>query len=219
MQTESDFVNAKSNTAGQAAERLRAGMDVRECLSAMVDGEATEREVGLVTAAMAVSVDERQAWAEYHCVGQAMRSHEQVLPLGNAAFVAGVMARIREEIVVSEQPAFQPVVQAPEAANDAVFRWKMVAGVATLAAAAALVWQVAVAPNAGPQLAQAPAQPAEQSSVRDTNQQAVLTEHGVVIRDARLEALLAEHRQYGGMSALQMPAGFLRNATYETPQR
>lgn len=218
MQTESDFVNAKSNTTVQAAERLRAGTDVRECLSAMVDGEATEREVGLVTAAMAVSVDERQAWSEYHCVGQAMRSHEQVLPLGNAAFVAGVMARIREESVVSE-PVFQPVVQVQEAANDAVFRWKMVAGVATLAAAAALVWQVAVAPNAGPQLAQAPAQPAEQSLVRDTNQQAVLTEHGVVIRDARLEALLAEHRQYGGMSALQMPAGFLRNATYEAPQR
>lgn len=218
MQTESDFVNAKSNTTVQAAERLRAGTDLRECLSAMVDGEATEREVGLVTAAMAVSVDERQAWSEYHCVGQAMRSHEQVLPLGNAAFVAGVMARIREESVVSE-PVFQPVVQVQEAANDAVFRWKMVAGVATLAAAAALVWQVAVAPNAGPQLAQAPAQPAEQSLVRDTNQQAVLTEHGVVIRDARLEALLAEHRQYGGMSALQMPAGFLRNATYEAPQR
>lgn len=218
MQTESDFVNAKSNTTVQAAERLRAGTDVRECLSAMVDGEATEREVGLVTAAMAVSVDERQAWSEYHCVGQAMRSHEQVLPLGNAAFVAGVMARIREESVVSE-PVFQPVVQVQEAANDAVFRWKMVAGVATLAAAAALVWQVAVAPNAGPQLAQAPAQPAEQSLARDANQQAVLTEHGVVIRDARLEALLAEHRQYGGMSALQMPAGFLRNATYEAPQR
>jgi sigma-E factor negative regulatory protein RseA len=44
--------------------------------------------------------------------------------------------------------------------------------------------------------------------------------HGPVLRDARLEQLLAEHRQYGGMSALQMPAGFLRDATQDTdPQR
>ena len=31
----------------------------------------------------------------------------------------------------------------------------------------------------------------------------------------QLEQLLAEHRQYGGMSALQMPAGFLRDATHQ----
>lgn len=216
MQTESDFVNANPTAVGQAVERLRVESGVRESLSAMVDGESTDHEIGLVTAALAASADERQAWADYHCVGQAMRAHEKVLAPPNAAFVAGVMTRIRAESVAAEQVA--PVVHVHDAANDAVFRWKMVAGVATLAAAAALVWQVAVAPNAGSQLAQAPVQPLEQS-LRDASQQAVLTEHGVVIRDARLEALLAEHRQYGGMSALQMPAGFLRNATYEAPQR
>jgi sigma-E factor negative regulatory protein RseA len=48
----------------------------------------------------------------------------------------------------------------------------------------------------------------------------VQTAQGQVLRDVRLEELLAEHRQYGGMSALQMPAGFLRNATYDAaPQR
>jgi len=40
-----------------------------------------------------------------------------------------------------------------------------------------------------------------------------------MLRDPQLEELMAAHRQYGGVSALQMPAGFLRNATYETPQR
>ena len=48
---------------------------------------------------------------------------------------------------------------------------------------------------------------------------AVNTGQGVVIRDAQLEALLAEHRQHGGMSALQMPSGFIRNATYEAAGR
>jgi sigma-E factor negative regulatory protein RseA len=40
-----------------------------------------------------------------------------------------------------------------------------------------------------------------------------------VIRDAQLEALLAEHRQHGGMSALQTPTGFIRNATYDAAGR
>jgi sigma-E factor negative regulatory protein RseA len=48
----------------------------------------------------------------------------------------------------------------------------------------------------------------------------VQTPHGPVLRDPRLEQLLAQHRQYGGMSALQMPAGFLRDATQQAdPQR
>jgi sigma-E factor negative regulatory protein RseA len=47
----------------------------------------------------------------------------------------------------------------------------------------------------------------------------VNTPQGAVIRDAQLETLMAEHRQHGGMSALQMPAGFLRNATYSGSDR
>ena len=41
----------------------------------------------------------------------------------------------------------------------------------------------------------------------------------VMIRDPRLDELLAAHRQTGGTTALQMPAGFLRNATFEAPAR
>ena len=41
----------------------------------------------------------------------------------------------------------------------------------------------------------------------------------VMIRDPRLDELLAAHKQFGSTSALQMPAGFLRNATFETPGR
>ena len=33
--------------------------------------------------------------------------------------------------------------------------------------------------------------------------------------DPQLDALLAAHKQLGGGSALPMPAGFLRNATFE----
>jgi sigma-E factor negative regulatory protein RseA len=45
------------------------------------------------------------------------------------------------------------------------------------------------------------------------------SERGAMIRDPRLDEFLAAHRQLGGASALQMPAGFLRNATFEGPNR
>ena len=65
-----------------------------------------------------------------------------------------------------------------------------------------------------------PAKPVVAASDTGSTNVAVSTGQGILIRDARLEQMLAEHRQYGGMSALQMPAGFLRNATYDTaPQR
>jgi sigma-E factor negative regulatory protein RseA len=41
----------------------------------------------------------------------------------------------------------------------------------------------------------------------------------VMLRDARLDALMAAHKQFGGTSALQMPAGFLRNATFDGSER
>jgi sigma-E factor negative regulatory protein RseA len=48
---------------------------------------------------------------------------------------------------------------------------------------------------------------------------AMTAEAPVMIRDPQLDALLAAHRQFGGTSALQMPAGFLRRATFEEGPR
>lgn len=199
------------------------GVSLPEQLSALFDGECSVRQTQALTVAYAESAELRQTWASYHCIGHALRA-EREAP-ANPAFVAGVMARIAREGVRPEpaQPLGQATagsagVTAPatadEAANDAVFRWKMVAGLASLVAVAAVAWQMVAAPSsaAGPQLAQAPA--AGQAPL-----QAVVTPQGVMLRDPQLEELLAAHRQFGGMSALQMPAGFLRNATYEAPQR
>jgi sigma-E factor negative regulatory protein RseA len=41
----------------------------------------------------------------------------------------------------------------------------------------------------------------------------------VMIRDPRLDELLAAHKQFGSTAALQMPAGFLRNANFERSDR
>jgi sigma-E factor negative regulatory protein RseA len=87
-----------------------------------------------------------------------------------------------------------------------------VAGFASLAAVSAIAWNASglLSPAAAPQLAQAPAAVSQQV--------VVASPQGPMVRDARLEELLAAHKQLGGTSALQEPSGFLRNATFETSQ-
>jgi sigma-E factor negative regulatory protein RseA len=41
----------------------------------------------------------------------------------------------------------------------------------------------------------------------------------VMLRDPRLDELMAAHQQYGATTTLQMPAGFLRNANFAAPNR
>ena len=103
----------------------------------------------------------------------------------------------------------------------------MVAGLASFAAVAAVGWSMVsgIGPQtgAGAQLAQnappvqAPAQvlavaapvPAA-SGANDPD-----TAPPTMLRDARLDELLAAHRQAAGMSSLGGASGFLRNATFE----
>ena len=115
------------------------------------------------------------------------------------------------------------------AANDAGFRWKMVAGLASVVAVTAVGWTSfsAIQAGDGARLASAtapstpaaapvagvaqPAQVQQQVNVAGTPQ--------IMLRDPRLDELMSAHRQFGDASALQMPAGFLRNATFEAPGR
>lgn len=114
------------------------------------------------------------------------------------------------------------------AANDGVFRWKLVAGLASFAAVAAIGWgalgSIGPQPGAGAQLARsaAPAVGTTQvmalaAPVPAASQAADMAP--VMLRDARLDELLAAHRQTVGASALGNAAGFLRNATFEGPGR
>jgi sigma-E factor negative regulatory protein RseA len=120
------------------------------------------------------------------------------------------------------------VGKASDSANDAqpatIFQRKL----ASLAAVVTMVWSVAggASPtNVAPQLATAPAaQIAATPSVRvasQTVEQPVTLANGeaqVMIRDARLDELLTAHKQVGSGAVLQMPAGFLRSATFATPE-
>jgi sigma-E factor negative regulatory protein RseA len=207
-------------------------------LSAMADGEITAAELDALLGS--VDADTLPNWHAYQVIGDVLRGHavpSDAQPAANflAAVRIGMASGGSERDVVPRvplhvvAPASDPV--RGEAANDAVFRWKLVAGFASLAAVMAVSWSVmsglGSGGNAGAQLASnEPAVTAPVSAVVETTvappvnaSVAVNTGQGVVIRDAQLEALLAEHRQHGGMSALQTPTGFIRNATYDAAGR
>jgi sigma-E factor negative regulatory protein RseA len=207
-----------------------------QALSALVDGELDAAGLDGVLAGPSATL---ASWHSYVVIGDVLRGAGTVVaaqPPGD--FLAGVRERLRSEpvpLVESMVPVVTPVqtpqvvaVRAP-AANDALFRWKAVAGLASLAAVMAVGWSVmggipAGPGGASPQLAAAPVAPGSNVSMASnapapTAALVVNTGQGPLIRDARLEELLAEHRQNGGMSALQMPTGFIRNATYDAAGR
>ena len=184
-------------------------------LSALADGELHGEEFAQTLAACERDPTLLASWHDYHLIGDVLRSPDPLVTRSSSVFLTRLQSRLEKESVKpaerteglqSTPTSFQAVTQV--AANDCVFRWKMVAGVASMAAVAVMVWTVAVPTSStGSQLAQNPA---------STDAVLVASPQGVIVRDARLEELLAAHRQVGGNSALQMPSGFLRNATFET---
>jgi sigma-E factor negative regulatory protein RseA len=184
-------------------------MQAQELISALADGQLQGDAFAHGVEVAACDPVAREAWQTYHLIGDVLRSGELAGGSAPAIFMSRLQMRLQQEQGLAQ--AGRPVLSArsvpgarPESANDASFRWKLVAGVASLAAVAAIGWTMtggsAVKPDQG-QVA------------------AVANERGVMIRDPRLDEFLAAHRQLGGASALQMPAGFLRNATFEGTSR
>lgn len=211
-------------------------------LSAWLDGELSESELSDWLAQEHDMGGAATHGQIHQLIGDVLRG--QTLTVSNtpaSVFLAGVQARLGREapakVVPAEfdlpAPAIDGLQVRAPAANDAVFRWKLVAGLASLAAVMAVSWSVLATAPAGvapetaiPQLALSQplqagtdAAPLLATAAPTAAPLTVSTRQGVLIRDAELEALMAEHRQHGGVSALQMPAGFLRNATFDPNAR
>jgi sigma-E factor negative regulatory protein RseA len=186
-------------------------MDNQELISALADGQLRGEAFARGVQAAAADERSREAWWAYHVVGEVLRTGRATPGTAPEAFLAKLRERLREE--PAAVPAMLPVLAAARverpAAND--WRWKLVAGFASVAAVAAVGWNLvgSTAGNPGqPQLAVAPAAaPA-----------LVEASASAMLRDPRLDRLLAAHRQLGGAPALQY-SGFLRNATFEGPAR
>lgn len=196
--------------------------DLNQCeqLSALMDGEL-EGEALAEALRLAHGEEGQATWELYHLVGDVLRSPELA-----AHASSPLLGRLREQLAQEPAAARVPLVlqsaspvvsvHVPQpAANASVFRWKMVAGIASMAAVAAIGWNsVEALRGGGAQLASAPvAPPASVVAVSEGAGQPVM------LRDPRLDELLQAHKQFGSTSALQMPAGFLRNATFEEPSR
>ena len=209
----------------------------RESLSALADGELDAHALGALLAEIDSTPQRMEIWHTYQVIGDALRGTNALAGAqAPGDFLAGFRERLQAE---GSAVLVQPVVTHVEsgttvAANDAVFRWQLVAGFASLAAVMAVSWNlIGGVPQggvgvSGPQLAGIapaainPSAAVPVASVAPSAPSAevvVNTGQGVLIRDARLEELLAEHRQHGGMSALQMPTGFIRGATYDASDR
>lgn len=196
-----------------------------EWVSALMDGALDGDDFARAMDAFASDASVDATWDTYHLVGQAMRASTGSLQAHDPAFVT----RLRQQLAQKNPDliAVSPLsIRADSqktlkvlAANDPW--WRRVAGLASVALVGVLGWQAAVwmAPGrpSDATLAQLSATPAQMAAP-----QALVTADGassLMIRDPQLDALLAAHRQVGGPTALQMPSGFLRNATFSEDKR
>lgn len=197
-------------------------MELHEMISALADGQLRGESLERVIQTVATDSQARTAWHTYHLIGDVLRSGNLATGTAPAAFLAGFQIRLEREqsgARLEEAAAGMPVAvqqvakRSGDAANDGSFRWKLVAGFASVAAVAAIGWMAVGDGMRGQQPQMAGAAPRAAVAV-------AVERPAVMIRDPRLDEMLAAHRQLGGSaSALQSPAGFLRNATFEGPAR
>ena len=247
----------------------------REQLSALVDGEASSSHIQAVLS-FAESDEGQQSWGMYHLIGDVLRSPElahhsqhdilssvrahmasEPMRVVQGIHLSGLTSDGLEQVTAAEQQGKTQakVVSLParQAANASVFRWKMAAGFASVAAVAAVGWGVMLAGSGGlnggqsgaqlaaanPNVVLASAAPvapnglmsvtsaepgvatALDAQAQSSTAVAVAGPNGqtVMLRDSRLDELLAAHPQYSSAPNLQMPASFLRNASFATATR
>lgn len=209
----------------------------RERLSAFMDGQDADGDIASVFGVANQAEDSRECWQMYHLIGDVLRAPDLarygrdkgLAERVSAAIAADVASQPKAPVVVAPQPQVEQdrtYVERP-AANDGVFRWKMVAGFASFAAVAAVGWGIVSGAGsqlgAGPQLAQNQSPTQVQSQVLAVAapvQTGASANDGdgsapVMLRDARLDEFLAAHHQAAGMSGMGGASGFLRNATFE----
>lgn len=180
-----------------------------ELLSALVDGELADGE--LVVQSNALHSD----WNSYLVIGHVLRggAGASLVTGADPAFLQRLNLRLAGEnvglpVLPLSREGLMALPNQP-AANEAVFRWKLVAGFASVSAALVVTWSFVGTPDTSTtsQLSRNPA----------AEQVLVSSPQGPIVRDARLEELMAAHKQLGG-SSLQAPSGFLRNAGFEDSQ-
>lgn len=186
-----------------------------ELLSALVDGEPRGDDLDLALSACRDDDGLLERWSAYHLIGDALRFPTVGVQLAGGGFRQRFAQRLALEPDHAVKPPQRPdlstkvVGAAPHAsaANDHSFRWKLLAGFASLIAVSAVSWSLFSLVNL---------ESAQLAVLPSAEQVLIATPQGPLVRDARLNEWMEAHRQLGS-SPTQMPSGFLRSATFETP--
>lgn len=170
----------------------------QELLSALVDGELLEPQELDQALDWAAQPEGEADWQLYHLIGETLRSPHMDHQMDSIA-----------QIELEPQKVDPPIINA-DAANDSVFRWKMVAGFASVVASAVIGWHFWSDPSMGS---------GSNFASASVEQQRTQQAGRVILRDPRLDALLASQPQYATRAGVQMPAEFLRNASLARLQK
>ena len=205
--------------------------DENDRISAMADGALQGDAFAAAMDSLARDDDARARWHAYHVVGDVLRSDALAGAAGDMAFLARLEARLAQETDtprVASPPQVHPMPVLRPAANHDVFRWKIAAGFASLAAVAAIGWQGLQGfdgrgAGGGAVLAQSQAPLAVdgfQSVRADVPMvpDALFTLPAaeapqVMLRNAQLDELLAAHSRAVGGAALQSQSRLVRNVS------
>lgn len=181
-----------------------------QLVSALADGELRGEAFSRALDLLGRSERAMATWRSYHIVGEVLRGDSVRVSERDEQFLTALRGRLEAPAAHAlrlEQPSVAPSpVPVSSAANDSAGPWRRAAIAASLVALATVGWHLfsLERSNAGdPQLAQGRPVGASEADAP-----------AVMLRDPRLDELMAAHRQFGGTSALQMPSGFLRNATF-----
>lgn len=211
---------------------------LRECLSALVDGELECGEVAHACVHWRENGDARSAWHAYQLIGDVLRSDDLGAdPAHESAFLDSLRKRLASEpVVLAPRPlpsvthTARPVI-APSVAGGAgrarrSWLAPMAAAAGVMAVVGTLVFTAVPGLEPERQLADNTAQPAPMtaavradaasplaSTALPSDEPQTIVASGELIRDARLDRYLAAHKQFAGSSALGVPSAFLRNAT------
>jgi len=210
-----------------------------QALSALMDGHASAAEAKALCEAWGREEDLQKDWQLYHLIGDALRSDELAQrPAHDVRFLSRLSAKLAlEPVVLAPQAPLIPAAQVPVPRRA---RWAapmaVAAGFMVVAGALVVLQGSGMFEQGGGTLAQT-GNPDSRAIAASSLAATPLPDVGVVavggqvntlmqtypanqqlVRDARLDRYLQAHKEIGAGTALGVSTGFLRNASYDTPQ-
>lgn len=172
--------------------------DLRRCLSALADGEASA--LARACSSWRDDAAARETWHAYHLIGDVLRSEDLAHPPArDEAFLAGLRQRLAAEPAILAPAPVRPA--APARTRQT---WLMPAAVAAGFVVVAGVLVVARVSQPGAEL------PAGVATATDTAPM-------VIVRDERLDEFLRAHQAARGGVAVAAPGGALRRVEMAVP--